>query len=97
VPSQPSPSPPQGATSNPFKTALHKFAQKKKERAAAASLSNAATSSFFSRGQNKAAPQQKPQALPGSVKQVNTGQLPPVWATPSPAPPRCELVNVDPG
>ncbi|KAE9091696.1 TBC1 domain family member [Phytophthora fragariae] len=86
---QPSPSPPQGATSNPFKTALHKFAQKKKERAAAAAnLSNAATSSFFSRRNNKAAAQQKPQALPGSVKQVNTGQLPPVWATPSPAPPR---------
>ncbi|EGZ09200.1 hypothetical protein PHYSODRAFT_318886 [Phytophthora sojae] len=84
----PSPSPPQGATSNPFKTALHKFAQKKKERAAASSLSNAATSSFFSRGNNKAPAQQKPQALPGSVKQVNTGQLPPVWATPSPAPPR---------
>uniref|UniRef100_H3HCX5 Rab-GAP TBC domain-containing protein n=1 Tax=Phytophthora ramorum TaxID=164328 RepID=H3HCX5_PHYRM len=83
----PSPLPPQGATSNPFKTALHKFAQKKKG-AAAASLSNAATSSFFSRGQSKAAAQQKPQALPGSVKQVNTGQLPPVWATPSPAPPR---------
>ncbi|KAF4317051.1 hypothetical protein BBO99_00006359 [Phytophthora kernoviae] len=80
-----SPSPPQAASSNPFKSALHKFAQKKKERAAAAGLSNAATSGFFSRG-NK--PNNNAQALPGSVKQVNTGQLPPVWATPSPAPPR---------
>ncbi|KAI9991027.1 hypothetical protein PInf_018645 [Phytophthora infestans] len=84
----PATSPPQGATTNPFKSALHKFAQKKKERVAAANLSNAATSGFFSRGNSKTAAQQKPQALPGSVKQVNTGQLPPVWATPSPAPPR---------
>ncbi|ETM41045.1 hypothetical protein, variant 1 [Phytophthora nicotianae] len=91
----PIPSPPQGATSNPFKSALHKFAQKKKERAAAANLSNAATSGFFSRGNSKAATQQKPQALPGSVKQVNTGQLPPVWATPSPAPPRKMSSPVD--
>ncbi|KAG1712406.1 hypothetical protein DVH05_000154 [Phytophthora capsici] len=84
----PSSSPPLGATSNPFKTALHKFAQKKKERGPSSSLSSAATSGFFSRGNNKTLAQQKPQALPGSVKQVNTGQLPPVWATPSPAPPR---------
>ncbi|CAI5714793.1 unnamed protein product [Peronospora destructor] len=82
----PSYSPSQGATSNPFKTALHKFTQKKKERLFSAGLSNAATSSFFSRGQNKGPAQQKAQAVPGSVKQVNTGQLPPVWATPLPAP-----------
>ncbi|CAH0514994.1 unnamed protein product [Peronospora belbahrii] len=71
----------QGDTTNVFKTALHKFShKKKKERAGGSGLTNAATSSFFSRGQNKA------QAVPGSIKQVNTGQLPPVWATPSPAP-----------
>ncbi|RLN87601.1 hypothetical protein BBJ28_00024117 [Nothophytophthora sp. Chile5] len=75
------------ATSNPFKSALHKFAQKQKERAAAAGLGNTATSGFFSRGHGKSNAQQKPQALPGSVKQVHTGQLPPVWATSSPAPP----------
>ncbi|UIZ24137.1 hypothetical protein KXD40_008130 [Peronospora effusa] len=79
-------SPRQGATSNPFKTVLHKFTQKKKERSFSAGLSNAATSSFFSRKQNKTPAQQKAQTVPGSVKQVNTGQLPPVWATSLPAP-----------
>lgn len=73
---------PASASSNPFKSALHKFAQKKKERASG--LGNAATSGFFSRAHK--ATQEKPQPLPGSVKQVNAGQLPPVWATPSAAP-----------
>ncbi|KAI9908994.1 hypothetical protein PsorP6_014884 [Peronosclerospora sorghi] len=82
------PSSSSGGTANPFKTALHKFAQRTKERSVAAGLSNAATSSFFTRGQKLTA-HPKAQALPGSIKQVTTtGQLPPVWATPAPAPSR---------
>ncbi|KAL7688761.1 putative Rab-GTPase-TBC domain-containing protein [Plasmopara halstedii] len=88
-------SPPQETTSNPFKTVLHKFAQKKKERAGAINLNNTAQSSFFSRGKSKTAAQQKPQVLSGSVKEVVTGQLPPVWATPSPAPSRILSSSLD--
>ncbi|TDH66216.1 hypothetical protein CCR75_005439 [Bremia lactucae] len=79
-------SPSQGATSNPFKSALHKFGPKKKERALSTNLSNAPTSSFFTRGHKKTAAQHKLQAPPVAINQLTTGQLPPVWATPSPAP-----------
>uniref|UniRef100_A0AAV1TES1 Rab-GAP TBC domain-containing protein n=1 Tax=Peronospora matthiolae TaxID=2874970 RepID=A0AAV1TES1_9STRA len=88
---------PPGTTLNPFKTALHKFVHKKKDRpavpsaaASAASgggLNTAATSSFFLRSHHKLQVATPAQPLPGSVKQVHTGQLPPVWATPAPAAP----------
>lgn len=83
---QPSPSAVTAAatSSNPFRNALHKFQQKKKDKAG---LSSAATSGFFSRGGKGT--HSKSQPLPGSVKQVCGGQLPPVWATPPP-PPRCD-------
>ncbi|DBA00215.1 TPA: hypothetical protein N0F65_007840 [Lagenidium giganteum] len=75
------------ASSNPFRNALHKFQQKKKERAAATTnlSSNNGATGFFSRAGRGAA---KQQPLPGSVKQVCAGQLPPVWVTPPPAPQR---------
>uniref|UniRef100_M4C434 Rab-GAP TBC domain-containing protein n=1 Tax=Hyaloperonospora arabidopsidis (strain Emoy2) TaxID=559515 RepID=M4C434_HYAAE len=91
--SLPSASPPPGTTLNPFKTALHKLVHKKKDRSAVSAtsagggLNSAATSSFFLRSHNKTQMATKAQPLPGSIKQVNTGQLPPVWATPAPAPP----------
>ena len=89
--------PPPGASLNPFKTALNKLVHKKKDLSSAATgatgatgLTSAATSGFFLRGHNKPHVQTKASALPGSIKQVNTGQLPPVWVTPAPAPPtRC--------
>ncbi|TYZ59246.1 hypothetical protein PybrP1_007887 [[Pythium] brassicae (nom. inval.)] len=71
------------ASSNVFRNALHKFATKKKEKT---QLGGSATSGFFSRSAKG-----KPKAelpLPGSVRQVSAGQLPPVWVTPAPAPPR---------
>uniref|UniRef100_K3W8M6 Rab-GAP TBC domain-containing protein n=2 Tax=Globisporangium ultimum (strain ATCC 200006 / CBS 805.95 / DAOM BR144) TaxID=431595 RepID=K3W8M6_GLOUD len=75
----PSPS----ASSNPFRNALHKFSKKKEK----SQLGSSATSGFFSRAsKGKDKPVQGP--LPGSVKQVSAGQLPPVWVTPVPAPPR---------
>lgn len=83
---QPSPSATPATSSNPFRNALHKFQQKKKDKAG---LTSAATTGFFSRS-NKG-PHSKSQPLPGSVKQVCGGQLPPVWATPPPPPPRCDL------
>ncbi|TMW59612.1 hypothetical protein Poli38472_004681 [Pythium oligandrum] len=74
---------PTHGSSNPFRNALHKFQKKKKEKA---SLGGSATSGFFSRGSRGKSSQNQP--LPGSVKQVCAGQLPPVWATPPAAPPR---------
>ncbi|GAB9473846.1 hypothetical protein Gpo141_00010992 [Globisporangium polare] len=74
----PSPS----SSSNPFRNALHKFSKKKEKT----QLGNSATSGFFSRASKGKGKQELP--LPGSVKQVSAGQLPPVWVTPAPAPPR---------
>ncbi|KAJ0395168.1 hypothetical protein P43SY_000466 [Pythium insidiosum] len=79
IPDEPAPP----TSSNPFRNALHKFANKKKDKAPTSGSS--AASGFFSRaakGINKSQP------LPGSVKQVCGGQLPPVWATPPPSAPR---------
>ncbi|KAF1320919.1 Gtpase-activating protein gyp1-like, partial [Globisporangium splendens] len=70
------------ASSNPFRNALHKFSKKKEK----SHLGSSATSGFFSRASKGKDKQQGP--LPGSVKQVSAGQLPPVWVTPVPAPPR---------
>ncbi|KAF4029915.1 hypothetical protein GN244_ATG18324 [Phytophthora infestans] len=64
-----------GATTNPFKSALHKFAQKKKERVAAANLSNAATSGFFSRGNSKTAAQMEIVFTLGLVCQLRIARL----------------------
>ncbi|CAI5739009.1 unnamed protein product [Hyaloperonospora brassicae] len=89
--------PPPGASLNPFKTALNKLVHKKKDAAssaAAGGLTSAATSGFFLRGHNKTHVPTKASALPGSIKQVNTGQLPPVWVTPAPAPPTRQSVAV---
>jgi TBC1 domain family member 2 len=73
------------ASSNPFRNALHKFAKKKDKATNAHAPSTGGSTGFFSRAAKGV---NKQQALPGSVKQVNAGQLPPVWATPTPAPPR---------
>lgn len=70
------------SSSNPFRNALHKFSKKKEKT----QLGNSATSGFFSRASKGKGKQELP--LPGSVKQVSAGQLPPVWVTPAPAPPR---------
>lgn len=69
-------------SSNPFRNALHKFANKKKDKANANTNTNA--TGFFSRAAKGVNKQQQP--LPGSVKQICAGQLPPVWATPPAAP-----------